>query len=78
MFDNIIQHMTKNRKLKNTGLLTLTGARCIATVVKSLLKNIPLSIRSELTPKLFFKVLTSLSIQRLSIHSIQSSVSKIP
>jgi len=70
--------MTKNRKSKNTGLHTLTGSRCIAPVVKSLLTNIPLSIRSELTPKLFFKVLTSLSIQRLSIHSIQSLGSKIP
>jgi hypothetical protein len=70
--------MSKNRKSKNTGSYTLTGSRCIAPVVKSLLKNIPLSIRSELTPKFFFKVLTSLSIQRLSIHSIQSLGSKIP
>src|SRR5664279_625613 len=71
-------YMTKNRKSKNTGLHTLTGSRCIAPVVKSLLTNIPLSIRSELTPNLFFKVLTSLSIQRLSIHLIQSLGSKKP
>jgi putative transposase len=70
--------MTKNRKSKNTGLHTLTGAKCMAPVVKSLLKNIQISIRSNLTPKLFFEVLTSLSIQRLSIHSIQSVGSKIP
>jgi putative transposase len=70
--------MTKNKKSKNTGLHILTGVRCIAPVVKSLLKNIPISIRSELTPKLFFEVLTSLIIQRQSIHSIQSLGLKIP
>jgi putative transposase len=67
-----------NYKSKNISLCTLTGAKCITPVVTSLLKNIPISIRSKLTPKLFFKVLTSLSIQRLSIHSIQSIGSKIP
>jgi hypothetical protein len=67
-----------NHKSKNIGLYTLTGVKCINPVVTSLLKNIPISIRSKLTPKLFFKVLTSLAIQRLSIHSIQSIGSKIP
>jgi len=70
--------MNKGKKSENTGLHILTGAICIAPVVKSLLKNIPISIRSELTPKLFYEVLTSLTIQRQSIHSIQSLGSKIP
>lgn len=70
--------MNKNKKLKSTGLDILTGAICIAPVVKSLLKNIPISIRSELTPKIFYEVLTSLTIQRQSIHSIQSLGLKIP
>ena len=37
-----------------------------------------MSIRSSQTPNQFFKVLTSLAIQKLSIHSIQNPGSNIP
>ncbi len=63
---------------KNTDVCTLDGAKCINPVVKLLVKHVPMSIRSSQTPNQFFKVLTSLAIQKLSIHSIQSPGSNIP
>ena len=63
---------------KNIGVCTLDGAKCITPVVKLLVKHVPMSIRSSQTPNQFFKVLTSLAIQKLSIHSIQNPGSNIP
>ncbi|WP_048181295.1 hypothetical protein [Methanosarcina sp. MTP4] len=65
-------------KSKNIDVCTLDGAKCITLVVKLLVKHVPMSIRSSQTPNQFFKVLTSLAIQKLSIHSIQRLGSNIP
>src|SRR5674536_398392 len=65
-------------KSKNIGFCTLDGAKCINPIVKLLFKHVPMSIRSSQTPNQFFKVLTSLAIQKLSIHSIQRPGSNIP
>src|SRR5664280_3129829 len=65
-------------KSKKIGFCTLDGARCINPIVKLLFKHVPMSIRSNQTPNQFFKVLTSLAIQKLSIHSIQRPGSNIP
>ncbi|WP_048180463.1 hypothetical protein [Methanosarcina sp. MTP4] len=65
-------------KSKNIGVCTLDGAKCITPVVKLLVKHVPISIRSSQTPNQFFKVLTSLAIQKLSLHSIQRPGSNIP
>jgi len=64
-------------KSKNINLCTLDGARCINPIVKLLVKHIPMSIRSRQTLNQFFKVLTSLAIQKLSIYSIQCPSSNI-
>jgi putative transposase len=63
---------------KNIGVCTLDGAKCINPIVKLLVKHVPMSIRSSQTSYQFFKVLTSLTIQKLSIHSIQRPGSNIP
>ena len=65
-------------KSKKIGFCTLDGAKCINPIVKLLFKHVPMSIRSSQTPNQFFKVLTSLAIQKLSIHSIQRPGSNIP
>src|SRR5674536_388041 len=65
-------------KSKNIGFCTLDGPKCINPIVKLLFKHVPMSIRSSQIPNQFFKVLTSLAIQKLSIHSIQRPGSSIP
>ena len=65
-------------KSQNIDVCTLDGAKCIKPVVKLLVKHVPMFIRSSQTPNQFFKVLTSLAIQKLSIHSIQLPGSNIP
>src|SRR5665647_3067676 len=75
----LVKYWVKTKhKSKNIGFCTLDGSICINPIVKLLFKHVPMSIRSSQTPNQFFKVLTSLAIQKLSIHSIQRPGSNIP
>src|SRR5665647_93907 len=74
----LVKYWVKTKhKSKNIGFCTLDGAKCINPIVKLLFKHVPMSIRSSQTPNQFFKVLTSLAIQKLSIPVLHQLDQKI-